>query len=256
MSRWSWYRAEGIGLYGRPKALGGDLKQEVEVCCYDGPGSAAIGKGYERLVDRGRARCTGTQDRCDCPPNLAIATRLIVKPALKHAEDDIKVADDEPLHFSSLLIGQARTVGLPLVASSRRQSLQDTVCRSIEFGVDVENKLTKIRKPSGPGNACTTNEQHFPARMSQQEPLWYRGQAITHRDDAIFTAHGRYPFEEKAAISIPPRLPINGTRICAGRLELLLDFRWQLAFRSLQRFAPLRSAVARFDVGEAEIKPG
>ena len=70
------------------------------------------------------------------------------------------------------------------------------------------------------------DEQHFPARMSQQEPLRYRGQAITHRDDTIFTAHGRYPFEERAAISIPPRLTINGSRFCAGRLEPLLVFRW------------------------------
>jgi hypothetical protein len=32
--------------------------------------------------------------------------------------DDIIVPEDEPLHFSTLPIGQASTIGLPIVATS------------------------------------------------------------------------------------------------------------------------------------------
>jgi hypothetical protein len=62
--------------------------------------------------------------------------------------------------------------------------------------------------------------------MSQQEPLRYRGQAFTHRDNAIFNAHGRHPGEERAAMSKWPRLLIDVSCDCAGRLEPLVDFRW------------------------------
>jgi hypothetical protein len=55
-----------------------------------------------------------------------------------------------------------------------------TLCfESIECVIDVENKLIKIWKPCGLGYACTTNEQHFPARMSQHEPLRNSGEPRT-----------------------------------------------------------------------------
>ena len=43
--------------------------------------------------------------------------------------------------------------------------------RSIECGVDVDDKLTKTRKPRRLGYACTANKQHLPSGMSQKKPL-------------------------------------------------------------------------------------
>ncbi|CDX30650.1 hypothetical protein MPLSOD_130102 [Mesorhizobium sp. SOD10] len=101
---------------------------------------------------------TGAETRSDFTPDLAVAAGPIVKTAFKHAQDNVIVADNEPLNFSRLAFGQARTIDLPLVTHASWQTDQDGMHAGVQTRVHVDYEFTKIRESCRSRNPCAANE--------------------------------------------------------------------------------------------------
>ena len=94
----------------------------------------------------------------------------------------------EPANLArrDLSVCQFCAIGLPLIAHVSGQTDQNSMCRRIEMGINVQNEFTEIRETRGFRNSRTTNKKHFTTRVHQQKTFWNYGQLIAERNDAIF----------------------------------------------------------------------